>query len=80
MNPAAAQQHHTHPAPGPGSQIFNELIRDMTVVIHSEVDAHGRHEQPVFHRHVANGNGIKKMGQHVFNNIPPYSVEFKRIL
>ena len=61
MNPGAAHEDHPGSAPGPGSEIFGQLIGDVIVFVHAEVDAHGRHEQPVLGFHPPDFDGIEKV-------------------
>jgi hypothetical protein len=60
---AAAYQHHARATFGAGHEILGQLLLDVPVVVHPEIDAHGRHEQPVPGGHAADLHRRKKMLQ-----------------
>ena len=47
VHPTAAHKHHAHTAFGPCNHVSDQLLSHMPFIVHTEVDAHGRHEQPV---------------------------------
>ena len=61
VHAAAAHQDHARPPFGAGRQVAGQLVGDEAVFVHAEIDAHGRHEQPVFGRHPADLDRGKKV-------------------
>jgi hypothetical protein len=59
MNRTAADQQHAGPTLCTGCKIFGQLFGHPTLIVHAEIDAHGRHEQAIFSREVADLNGAE---------------------
>jgi hypothetical protein len=74
MDSTAAHQEHPGAAPGPGHEIIDELLGNEALFVNAEVDAHGRHEKPVFGRHGSNRDGVEKMGEYGHALVASYGI------
>jgi len=61
MNGGPPNDHHSCPSLGPCHEIFLELVRNEPLFIHTEVDTHGGHNQPVLYLHAPNRYGGEEM-------------------